>query len=132
MITALKRLFIGYRAEDHEGIETPPNVDATFSLRYGDLPVGSLSLHNGAWKFHYSREFRAQYVVKPLVDFPDPDKEYRSQYLWPFFMARIPSVAQPQVKETIEQEGLDQHSDVQLLKRFGERTISNPFVLEPA
>lgn len=118
-----------YRAEGHEGIQTPQDEQATFSLQYGSLPVGKLTLQGGIWEFRYSPEFREQSEVRPLIDFPDVQKTYRADSLWPFFMARIPSVAQPQVRETIEEEGLDEHSSVQLLRRFGRRTIANPFVL---
>jgi HipA-like protein len=129
MFSAIRRIFLSYRTDGHQGIETPVHEDATFQLHYGDLPIGVLQLHEGWWIFRYSPEFIGQGDVQPLVDFPNVHKTYRSASLWPFFMARIPSLAQPQVRETIKQEGLDEHSDVQLLRRFGRRTIANPFVL---
>lgn len=129
MLKTLKRLLVGLRSEDHEGIVTPANEDATFHLRYGPLLVGTLQLHGGTWKFVYAEDFKRQSEVQPLIDFPDLEKQYDAHALWPFFMARIPSVSQPKVRELIAAEGLDEHSDVQLLRRFGKQTISNPFVL---
>jgi hypothetical protein len=129
--STLKRLF--FRAEGQEEIGTRPDERASFTLLFGELKVGSLDLRDGIWEFRYSPEFRAQVRtpggLDPLVDFPDPDRVYRSDDLWPFFIARIPSVAQPQVLAEIQRRGLDQRSAPQLLRAFGERSIANPFLL---
>jgi HipA-like protein len=119
------------RDEGHEGLETRPGEEGTFVLRYRSLVIGTLRVHAGMWQFAYSDEFKRQNEVRPLVDFPDVDKKYESPVLWPFFLARIPSVAQPKVRHTIDEEGIDERSAVQLLERFGERSIANPFTLEP-
>lgn len=129
MLETFKRMMLRLRLEGQEEIQTPPNEDATFVLSYSELTVGSLRLHQGKWEFGYSESFKQQSEVSPLIDFPDAAKLYQSDTLWPFFLARIPSVAQPKVKETIAAEGIDEHSDVELLRRFGKRTISNPFIL---
>lgn len=130
MIDAIKRAWSRLRAEDHSEMVTPADVTTTFVLQFEDLPVGFLTLANGIWQFSYSEEFKRQSEVKPLVDFPQLEKVYRNDHLWPFFLARIPSLSQPQVEETIRREGLDRNSSAALLRRFGERTISNPFVLQ--
>lgn len=129
MLDRLKRAWKMLRAEGQEEIVTPADVETEFTLTYGDLVIGHLRLEGGRWEFRYSEDFRAQTSVQPLIDFPDVDKTYSAKALWPFFMARIPSLSQPLVREAVEREGLDEHSDVQLLRRFGERSISNPFVL---
>jgi hypothetical protein len=130
MIKTIKRLWRQLRSDGHEELRTPKHEDAVFVLRYKDLDIGTLRLHEGIWSFEYSDEFRMQSEVKPLVAFEDVDRKYEADSLWPFFIARIPSIAQPDVLETIQREGLDEHSDVQLLRRFGKRTIANPFVLQ--
>lgn len=132
MIGLFKKLAKMLRAEGYEGIQTPKDRDALFELRYDELPVGKLELHNGKWVFTYAPEFKGQSRVSPLIDFPQLDKIYSAESLWPFFMARIPSLTQAHVREAVEKEGLDEHSDVDLLRRFGQRTISNPFVLQDA
>lgn len=129
LLEGIKNMWSRLRDEGHEGIATPNNVHAVFELTYDTLPVGQLELRDGVWEFRYSSAFRSQSEVRPLIDFPDKDRVYQNHTLWPFFMARIPSVAQPRVREVIEEEGLDEHSDVQLLARFGKRTIANPFIL---
>lgn len=117
------------RDEGQEDIATPSDVHATFTLSYGDLVLGTLTLDHGTWEFQYSDSFKRQSDVKPLLDFPVKDKVYTSTELWPFFMARIPSISQPRIRTAIEEEGLDANSDVALLRRFGQRTIANPFIL---
>jgi HipA-like protein len=130
MLKTIRTILARFRAEGHEEIQTPQDVTATFVLRYRDLVVGTLHLKKGIWHFRYSPEFQKQREMTPLVAFPDVNKEYESASLWPFFMSRIPGTSQPEIKEVIRAEGLDEHSDVDLLRRFGTRTISNPFVLQ--
>ncbi len=130
MLNKLLGIFARFRAEGQEEIQTPQGVTASFSLQYHDLEVGTLRLKDGVWQFRYSPEFRRQSDLTPLVAFPDVSKTYESDTLWPFFMARIPGISQPEIRELIEAEGLDEHSAVDLLRRFGKRTISNPFILQ--
>ncbi|MFN8300934.1 MAG: hypothetical protein U0U46_00480 [Saprospiraceae bacterium] len=116
-----------WRSEEQEEFFTPQNVDAKFILRYNALMIGSLTLHNGIWHFRYENEFKHQEVVKPLPDFPNINQEYKSIPLHPFFAQRIPGKGQ--MKGSISQE---KENVVVLLKRFGRRTIANPFTLESA
>lgn len=132
MVGALRRLLLRYRTDDHTELTTPRNESAVFELVYEGLRVGTLRLDRGKWTFEYSREFKDQSQVKPLVAFADLNRRYEANSLWPFFVARIPSTAQPEVRETIDREGLDAHSDVQLLRRFGREAIANPFRLVEA
>ncbi len=130
MLKTIRTILARFRAEGHEEIHTPQDLTASFLLRYHDLVVGTLHLKKGIWHFQYSPEFRKQTELTPLVAFPDIDKQYESASLWPFFMSRIPGTSQPEIRDLIRAEGLDEHSDVDLLRRFGSRTISNPFVLQ--
>lgn len=130
MLQRIRQLF---RSEGQEQVRTTDHEQAAFVLRYGSLEVGSLRLRGGEWEFEYSSPFRAQVKeptgVQPLLEFPDIHRTYKSTELWPFFLARIPSAAQPQVREEIARQGLDATSAAQLLKAFGERSIANPFLL---
>ncbi len=108
---------------------TPRDARARFQLRLGQLLVGVLAVEDGRWTFQYTDEFRQQQEFTPLPIFPDLDTVYRSDELWQFFRMRVPSLKQPSIREIVRREGLDSHDEVQLLKRFGRRTISNPFVL---
>ena len=102
---------------------------AHFTISYKDLEIGSLELKDGLWHFSYSDEFKEQNQIPPLPDFPDVQKVYTKDELWPFFIIRIPSLKQPKVQKIISKEEIDSTSQVELLKRFGEKSISNPFQL---
>jgi HipA-like protein len=97
----------------------------------GDLPVGVLSVRGGQWTFRYADEFRAQQKLRPLPIFPDVNKVYESNELWSFFRMRVPSLKQPSVRRIVDEQNIDSKDEVKLLKRFGRRTISNPFELVP-
>ncbi|HEU4710222.1 MAG TPA: HipA N-terminal domain-containing protein [Pyrinomonadaceae bacterium] len=116
----------------HKAVEAPPEVRAEFKLYFEDLLVGTLSVADSLWKFEYSSEFKKQDELRPLVDFPDLNKIYESKELWQFFVMRIPSPQQAEVEEILKREHIREDDAVSLLKRFGERTIANPFRLRAA
>ena len=100
--------------------------DATFNVNLGKLLVGTLLYSAGVWYFSYSTEFKLQSRILPLANFPSKDKEYSTRDLWPFFASRIPSNAQLQIDKDKPKEDV-----VTLLRRFGRRTIANPYELYP-
>src|SRR3954467_9998272 len=100
-----------------------------FRLRFKGHTIGVLSADANGWTFRYTDEFRRQKNLRPLVGFPSLEREYRSPHLWPFFLGRIPSIKQDAVREIIRDESIDPSSAVQLLRRFGRRTISSPYEL---
>ena len=114
------------------GVKPPEGKSVAFSILLDDLEIGALSYDGGAWTFRYSDAFRRQNAVKPIIDFPDPDQEYRSESLWPFFLLRIPSVEQPSVKQFVHERGLSELNEAALLRQFGRRSVANPFELVPA
>ena len=107
------------------------STDAVFLLLYGKLPVLVLCHDPKGWRMFYTKEFKAQNKVKPLVPFPEVDKEYRSSELWPFFAVRIPSIARPEVLRTVQAENLDYDDVAAMLNRFGRKSIADPFELKP-
>lgn len=109
-----------------------PEVQAKFLLTYNSLLIGTLSVAEGVWKFEYSDDFRSNGTLRPIVEFPDVNKIYQSKELWQFFASRIPSLEQAEVEEIIKREHIEEDDAVRLLKRFGERTITNPFNLKAA
>lgn len=100
--------------------------DATFNVNLGKLLVGTLLYSAGVWYFSYSNEFKLQNRILPLANFPSKDKEYSTRDLWPFFASRIPSNAQLQIEKDKPKEDV-----VTLLRRFGRRTVTNPYELFP-
>lgn len=127
MINWLTGLF--KNEEQVQDIITPKNTEANFILTYKDFLIGTLTLNSGFWYFEYSVHFKNQNKVDVIVDFPIKDKIYKSKDLWPFFAHRIPGLGQPQVQKIILKENLNPKNEVDLLKRFGSRSISNPFAL---
>ena len=118
-----------WKEDGRENLSTPTDGAAVFKLMYGDLEIGTLSLEEGVWSFSYSQQFKAQKHLKPIVDFPDVNKVYQSTELPPFFAHRIPGLGQPKVQKIIEKEKIDESDELELLKRFGKLSISNPFQL---
>ena len=104
--------------------------DAVFILKLGKLSMLMLVRKNGMWVMKYTDEFKAQDRVAPLVAFPNVEKTYQSEELWPFFAVRIPSIARPEVERTVKQENLDYGDSAAMLDRFGGRSIADPFELE--
>ena len=105
----------------------------SFDLFLKDLKVGVLSYskENNTWYFEYSEDFKNNnYNYNLIIGFPDVNKRYESAELWSFFSIRIPGLKQPKVKEILVKENINPEDNVQLLERFGKKSISNPFELE--
>ena len=108
----------------------PQEESAIFKLTVDEFLVGTLSCKNGKWSFKYSDTFRNNgHEYKTIVGFPDVDRVYQNETLWPFFKVRIPGLKQPAVKEILQKEHIEETNEFALLKRFGFKTISNPYVL---
>lgn len=128
MIKNLKKGF-----EWLKGIKPGSSEPVSFILMLGQLEVGCLEIIDNKWQFTYSEAFQKQQEFSPITDFPDKGRSYTSEDLWPFFALRIPSLAQPRVKEWAKaQECEEAVTEANLLKRFGRETAANPFVLNPA
>lgn len=101
-----------------------------FVLKIDDLIIGYLTIEENKWVFKYSEEFKAQEKYARLTGFSDLSKIYTADELWPFFKIRIPGLKQPRIQDIIKKEQLDIGNEAQLLERFGERSMSNPYILE--
>ncbi len=122
----LKRLL----PSGHDKLSINADENAVFSLVLGNIEIGKLSFAKGFWNFSYSSDFKSQSNIETLADFPDVNKDYRSEVLWPFFSSRIPSVSRKRVKKLIDKENIKETDLLNLLRRFGQRTIANPFILK--
>ncbi|MDP3928856.1 MAG: HipA N-terminal domain-containing protein [Bacteroidota bacterium] len=110
--------------------QMPTNQNAKFILSVDKINIGHLICENGEWFFKYTNEFKNHAEeYKTIVGFPDLNKIYKSDALWPFFQVRIPGLKQPAIREVIENEKIDKDDKVELLKRFGQKTIANPYEL---
>jgi len=130
MIAYLKKLF---NKEQDECSTLPENEKSSFFLKVDNHTLGVLISDKGEWLFKYTDEFKKlQDQYKTIVGFPDLNKEYHSELLWPFFQIRIPGLKQPAIKEIIAKENINEKNEAALLKRFGRKSISNPYELLPA
>ncbi|WP_421949618.1 HipA N-terminal domain-containing protein [Phaeodactylibacter xiamenensis] len=132
MIGLLSKLRKLFQKDQSTGsnLHLPKEEEQRFTLYLKDLKVGELSCEKGVWTFAYSEDFKARSdEFYPIVGFPDLNKVYKSKSLWPFFLIRIPGLGQPRVREIIKAEHLDINNEAQLLRRFGRKTIANPYEL---
>ena len=127
MLNWLSKLF--KNEEQPEELTTPKNAQAHFVLKYKDLTIGYLNYSDEKWEFYYSDEFKNQDRIDVLVDFPKKEQRYEESYLWPFFAHRIPGLGQPKIQEIIKHEHLNPKNEIDLLRRFGRKSITNPFEL---
>lgn len=102
---------------------------AKFTLSYKDLSIGFLefSPQDDSWTFSYSEDFKNQNTIAPIISFPDKSKVYNGKELWSFFSSRIPDnigSSSSDSKQKTENTAL-----IDLLKSYGQKTITNPFNL---
>jgi HipA-like protein len=105
------------------------NVQNAFNLTFKTLDIGTLLYNKVKWTFQYSNDFISQAKVKPIMGFPNVNKVYESDILFPFFDFRIPSLKRPEIQEMIKKEKMDALNKAQLLAFFGKKTNTNPYIL---
>ena len=119
-----------WHSEGMENRVVPEDIQFRFVLSYSKLVIGHLSVDQGKWTFEYSDDFKKQGAILPLSNFPNKGIVYSSEELWPFFASRIPSAAQLEQKAQITFSEIQERNEVNLLRKYGQRTITNPFVLQ--
>jgi len=132
MSNFIKRLFNKDGETEAEALRLSFDGIISFKLTLSDLLVGTLTAVDGHWTFEYSDAFKQQSTYARLTGFSDLNKVYESKELWPFFKIRIPGLKQPMIRDILDREGLSRSDDAALLRRFGRRTMSNPYILEPS
>lgn len=125
-MTTKRKLTVEIRHKERTKMFLSSDNGQTFILTLDKLTVGTLSYADNIWFFSYSEEFKHQSDILPLANFPTVNKEYTSCELWPFFISRIPSQAQLQTSKESERDL------VALLRNYGRKTITNPYLLIPA
>ncbi len=131
MLGYIKRLFSKSMDGSDLQVHLPEGANATFKLKVDSIVVRTLHCEYGEWIFKYTEEFKKNSdKYNPIAGFSQLDKVYHNETLWPFFQTRIPGLKQPAVKEIIEKEKINISNEFELLKRFGKKTISNPYELD--
>jgi HipA-like protein len=128
MLSKIKKWFS--KGDEDYAMHLPKDAKAHFILKIEDVEVGHLNCLDGIWEFKYTEEFKSKSnQYKPIIGFPNLNETYKDETLWPFFRLRIPGLKQPSIQEILKEEKIDQENEVELLKRFGKWTISNPYSL---
>lgn len=118
------------KPEDTRDLKPKRDSFVQFALAIDNNIVGHLSFADGIWRFEYSPQFQHGNKYRPIIDFPDKTKVYESERLWPFFAVRIPGLQQPAIQDILTREDLNETDELELLKRFGEYSISDPYRLK--
>lgn len=128
----LRKIFNWFSKDDELDVQIhlPKDEKAKFILQVDDIRIGTLYCEKGSWFFKYADDFKQHAAEYNLITgFPDLSKTYQSDNLWPFFQIRIPGLKQPAIQEILAKEKIDKENEVALLKRFGYKTITNPYQL---
>lgn len=86
--------------------------------------VGTLK-RNDKYEFQYSNDAQncqEKNGFNLLVSFPDINKKYVSDKMFPEFLSRIPGPTRIDIDEILEKYGLTSYDDFELLKKSGAKT----------
>lgn len=117
-----KKIKLLWHDSEEENFNVINGKYGKFNLFLGKTLVGTLLYENGLWIFTYSEDFKNQKDSVSLVNFPNKEKIYRSNQLWPFFVSRLPG------SSNLDNESKEMDM-VDLLKKYGKRVITNPYIL---
>ena len=130
MLRKIKNWFSKSDDDTELEVQLPKEEDAKFILTVDNIRIGMLYCDKGDWYFKYTEDFKDHSnEYNRIVSFPDLNKTYKSETLWPFFQIRIPGLKQPAIQEILENEKINKENEAALLKRFGQKSISNPYKL---
>lgn len=106
----------GLKVEDHIS-----HVGNMVDLSSGN-PIGELS-QNGQFEFIYNNEVQEAIEdgFELLIAFPEIDKLYISDKLFPVFASRLPDPKRKGIEDILEKYGLAEYDAYTFLKRSGAR-----------
>jgi HipA-like protein len=96
------------------------------------IHVGTLTYEDDLWVFRYTDAFAAQDDIPPISAFPDKTKSYRSRQLWPFFHVRVPPQERDDVREAMQERGIQSSDTFGILAVLGGKTPTSPYEFELA
>ena len=91
-------------------------------LLYKNEPMGELIKDTNGYKFRYLPEYKG----KRLIVFPE-DKEYHHKTLFPIFSCRLPYERRPDIQDILEEYGMTEYDEFELLKRSGAKLPTDDF-----
>ena len=113
MINKLKSII--WKVDGMEFRNSRVTHEAVFHLNYGNILIGILTYNNEKWIFEYDDEFKKNQLLRAIIDFPDKNKVYVNNELWPFFATRIPTINQPFQHKKIRKANISEDDSVGLL-----------------
>ena len=131
---SLKNIFKknnNHKSNYKNDIKSLTDENAVFELKYKNLLIGTLEYKykESVWYFEYSEEFKSQKDIAPILSFPNTNKVYSGKELWSLFTSRIPD----NTNESTDNNKKESNSNlIDLLKSYGQKTITNPFDLSIA
>ena len=104
---------------------------ARFALWYSPtshdrVKVGHLSFDGTEWAFEYDADFKDHDELRPLENFEDLERVYRSRRLFPFFAVWLPYAQRLALQDILSRERVDGGDLVGLLRLFGRKVASSP------
>ncbi len=99
--------------------------------RHGErIVMGRLRREGDAYRFDYEPGVMRRSDVQPIPEFPELDRTYRADRLWPFFTSRLPPLKRQDVKATIAARGVSPDDTLELLVELSGGSVASPYVLE--
>lgn len=101
------------------------------------FPIGRLTFESGKFSFVYTQGARnavQKSAFQPLYSFPDFDKEYQSEELFPLFANRVMRPSRPDYNDYLEYLNIPQHPDdpMAILSRSGGKKATDHFEVFPS
>jgi hypothetical protein len=100
------------------------------------FPIGLLTFNGKEYRFSYTKgvlEAQLKCGFGPLLSFPDFNKVYTSEKLFPLFSNRVMPRSRPDYPEFVQWLNLPQHEDdpIALLARSGGKRVTDKFEVFP-
>ena len=100
------------------------------------FPIGRLTFNGKEYQFNYTNgvlEAKLKCGFEPLPSFPDFNKVYTSQKLFPLFSNRVMPRSRPDYPEFVQWLNIPQHEDdpIALLARSGGKRVTDKFEVFP-
>lgn len=95
-------------------------------------PIGYLFQRDEQFVFRYSESFKALPHPLPISAFPDIEREYHSERLWPFFAVRLPPTDREDVRRALAEKMISEDETLRMLTELSRRVVSSPYELRLA
>lgn len=93
--------------------------------------VGRLEVRGGSYEFRYDDRVADVEGFEPFLAFPELDRTYRSEELFPFFSNRVLSARRPDYPVYLERLGLQTGDPLEILARSGGGRATDTVHLAP-